>query len=74
MADFQLIETAPKDGTIIGGWSQKEPGVIRLTRWAHHLDNPRYAAGWSSITRSIHLSNVPTHWIAVGPLPGSGNG
>lgn len=70
MADFQPIDTAPKDGTVIGAWSANDPAVIRIVRWGRHLNGPRQPEGWVTITRSIMISNVPTHYIELGQLPG----
>lgn len=70
MADFQPIETAPRDGTVIGGWSAEWPGVIRLVRWGLHLGIKKHAPTWITTTRGIAVSSLPTHWIPVPPLPG----
>lgn len=70
-ADFRPIESAPRDGTVIGAWSAHDPAVVRLVRWGRHLNGPRQPEGWVTITRSVMITNVPTHWIALGPLPGT---
>lgn len=62
-SDWQLIETAPKDGTRV------------LVAWAHRTvatPNPTIATslredGWASVTGGVWRgSYAPTHWM---PLP-----
>lgn len=69
MHSLQTIETAPKDGTTIAGWSPREPGVLRLVRWGLHLGSPKGGPLWVTITKGLAVSNVPTHWLPVPPLP-----
>ena len=67
MSEWQPIETAPKDGTLIGVWNQREPNIIRYARWG---DGPvaKYGKCWVTV-RGSALSNVPTHWTPLPALP-----
>lgn len=60
------IETAPKDGTVIGGWRPTQPGNIVRIKWAHHLAMPGQPLCWVTATKSIAISHLPTYWM---PLP-----
>jgi hypothetical protein len=65
MADFRPIETAPHDGSTIGAWSAREPALIRIVRWGHHLGNRKVAPSWVTITKGVSVTNSPTHWVSV---------
>jgi hypothetical protein len=62
--EWQPMETAPKDGTVIGVWSAREPGIVRRAAWGRFGKSQHY--GWITATKGCYLSNVPTHWM---PLP-----
>lgn len=66
---MQLIDSAPKDGSPIGVWSPKQPRVVNIVRWGHHLGNAKTAPCWVTATRGIAVGNLPTHWLDLGPLP-----
>ncbi len=68
---WQLIETAPKDGTEIIGWNGLE---VTSFMWLNHADDEGHI-GWAcsgyefgGILYSLHYvpSHPPTHWM---PLP-----
>lgn len=69
MSEWRPIESAPKDGTVIGAWSARAPGLVRLVRWGKDRGIEKHAPSWLTITRGISVSNLPTHWIAVPSLP-----
>lgn len=62
---LQPIESAPKDGREIGVWSAKRPGVVQLVRWGHPLGKSIYPLCWVTATKSLAVSNIPTHWASV---------
>lgn len=72
MAEWQPIETAPRDGTVIGVWTRHNEGTIKVVRWGHHLGQKNSQPCWVTITRGISISALPTHWIALDPLPMEG--
>ncbi len=61
MAEWQTIDTAPKDGTLILGWNRRfGRHIVYWGCQPHH--NPHYF--W--ISKISHIDQ-PTHWM---PLPG----
>lgn len=66
MSDWQPIETAPKDGSVIWGWTRHQAGVARRVRWGRGY-NATYEC-WRS-ERGSPLTYNPTHWIALPELP-----
>lgn len=67
--EWRPIESAPKDGTVIGVWSGREPALIRIVRWGRHLDGLCQPFGWITVSRSITISNLPTHWMPIAAAP-----
>ena len=73
MTDWQPIETAPKDGTIIDVWladAEDEdvafyctPGTRRSSGWAFHNGKFRPLGG---LLKNMTVFVLPTHWM---PLP-----
>ena len=66
MTKWQLIETAPKDGTKILiyedlGWEK----LIYVVRWVDAWVNPSIGA-WLEADGEGHATYDPTHWM---PLP-----
>lgn len=61
---WRPIESAPRDGTCICAWSEKEPSIVRLVRWGRHLGGPHWR--WVTTTKSTAITNLPSHWM---PLP-----
>lgn len=59
---WQLIETAPKDGTSILGWFPTVDGAHRMWWNGRHLK--AYGSGW--IYGNGSGVELPTHWM---PLP-----
>lgn len=82
MADWQPIETAPRDGTFILAWGPEpvsNPGYeARQTYWAFYGEGsmakaaydrdegPSGSWSWSEPCRGWVFSWHPTHWM---PLP-----
>ena len=67
MSEWQLIETAPKDGTIfLGYWID----VIRLVWWNVECQNwQEYPDGDFEDIRGEEL----THWLPLPPIPEAPN-
>ena len=67
---WQTIDSAPRDNTLIIGWS-KDEGEPYMTRWCNFYDGFGDSFyGWSSLDAS-ELGPVlmtPTHWMEV-PKP-----
>lgn len=68
VAEFQPIETAPKDGTVIGVWTDRQRPVIRIVRWGWHLNQVKSPPCWVTVSKGLAISRQPTHWIALGKL------
>lgn len=65
MADgWQPIETAPKDGTVVGVWNRYQPEIVKYARWGN-LKTSSVQMGWVS-RAGIEGSYTPSHWM---PLP-----
>jgi len=64
MTDWQPIETAPKDGTVVDLWAD---GRLANCLWERHLDD-HWRQQYSEATgSSFGVSDLlPTHWM---PLP-----
>jgi hypothetical protein len=71
MSEWQPIETAPKDGTVIDLWAgQRRPGCF-YERIDDPLTGEVYGEGWSqqyveNTSNSFRVFEDPTHWM---PLP-----
>lgn len=59
------IETAPKNGTLVAVWCNKEPGIIRTAKWGISKSAPKSCGCWVTPSGNA-ISNIPTHWT---PLP-----
>ena len=60
---WQLIETAPKDGTEIPIFARWRDGSsIAAARWDKFANEPSWSAGYAT----SYLPEVVTHWM---PLP-----
>lgn len=72
--EWQPIETAPKDGFIIGldkdGCVYKTHLQAYYVKWPHEEGGPIYRHGWSAETYDSHRPYSPTHWM---PFPGGPN-
>ena len=62
---WQPIEKAPRDGTVIGGWNIKKPGVLMFVKWTHHLASKNQPKCWCTATHSIAVSHPPTHFVLL---------
>lgn len=66
--EWQPIETAPKDGTLIlgyfpqEGWWKNRDTFIRSTRWV-----PGFMGGWAF---QGDFNAEPSHCMPLPPLPG----
>jgi len=66
-SEWQPIETAPKDGSLIIGWSDDFTDPVRAT-WTclHQWDDPKDVFGWVEVDGDWSTSVKMTHWM---PLP-----
>jgi len=60
----RTIDSAPKDGTIIGVWCYKDRSVIRIVRWGIAKMYPKAGECWVTEKGSA-ISHIPTHWIEI---------
>lgn len=68
MSEWQPIDTAPKDGSLILTWGPHHVGVARWLDYARepYLPDPSYRwAGWIDNYDGEDIPE-PTHWL---PLP-----
>lgn len=65
MSEWQPIETAPKDGTVIAVWNPQQPDLVRYARFGHFTLNHRE---WLTL-RGTAMTWVPTHWIELPDPP-----
>ena len=61
MSEWQDIETAPRDGTLVLAWSGRAPLIAYWGR-----DNALNPLGWIGGHCRINHIDQPTHWM---PLP-----
>jgi hypothetical protein len=71
VSEWQPIETAPKDGTlvvlvgkIVDGWAQ--PTRACVGSWSFEQRPPYFVAGWAFVAPGYIAEFNPTHWM---PLP-----
>jgi hypothetical protein len=68
--EWQPIETAPKDGTRILGWSSDARRVLPI-RWQGPPKTPAdWPSGWRDDTLFLYSKDV-THWMPLPPAPSS---
>lgn len=58
-SSWQSIETAPKDGTIIDVWTQKDGRIPNV-----------YWDGEDWVSMYLMWSGIPTHWMPLPEPPG----
>jgi hypothetical protein len=69
MSEWQPIETAPKDGTVIDLWDAYCKCRVVNASWAHHYflnSKPQNEKSWGRDDRDGPFCAKPTHWM---PLP-----
>lgn len=74
--DWQPIDTAPQDGTIIIVWPPTSRGVTSCASWedGRYAIRPRpYWRRVDALTVAESLLNPPTHWRPVLKGPGADN-
>ncbi len=67
--DWQPIETAPKDGTVVLVWPPTFTGVISCAQWSEDQCANRPRPFWSRLDNTSDADSrrkPPTHWA---PLP-----
>lgn len=67
---WQPIETAPKDGVIVWGWTPYQPQIVRAFVWGVPQGRARFE-GWVTAEKRCMPTYAPTHWM---PLPAAPNG
>lgn len=79
MSEWQTMDSAPKDGTRILGWSVEEPDTFLLpTSGLSHVDDGPHVIVWGSRFKSGHKAAwwfrfgsefteiaTPTHWLPI---------
>jgi len=76
MVEWRDIETAPRDGTVILGWSSFFP-KRRPVEVAWDADRyalrpvPRWVARDSAYSRRAFFDHPLTHWLPLPPAPGA---
>ena len=63
VSDWQPIDTAPKDGTLILGYEDLGGGVYRETKW----EERRWV--WYEIIDGYDAEWNPSHWVPMPPPP-----
>jgi len=76
MTDWQLIETAPKDGTPILCYDPKMDDLkVYVVKWSEinifYTDPPRIISSWIEASGEEWHGWAPTHWMPL-PLPPRG--
>ena len=69
--EWQPIETAPKDGTPVLVYAEREgwrgtPRIVCAARLEHHKDWCVYGCAPTILSEQVLDSCIPTHWM---PLP-----
>lgn len=60
---FLSIESAPKDGTMIGLWFRRQPDIVRYGRFGEPKNRPSVRA-WVSPAGTV-FSRIPDYWISL---------
>jgi hypothetical protein len=63
---WQPIETAPKDGSVVWTWTDRQSDRLRALIWARPNLRPQLAKQWVSPVAKCAPTYYPTHWM---PLP-----
>jgi hypothetical protein len=67
MTSWQLIESAPKDGTPILGWDGVDMATVKWHKWSD-----RAVGGWDLIVCGAYAEYsdyYPTHWVPIPEPP-----
>lgn len=66
--EWQLIETAPKDGTVVIVWPPTYNGTVSCAAWDNDRFTKRSRPYWRRLdSRSVltDRNSQPTHWMPV---------
>ena len=66
MSDWQPIETAPRDGTVVLGWNKLD-GIL-VYRPVTYGSNNQFA-GWNAEYDGEGVADEPTQWMPLPPPP-----
>jgi hypothetical protein len=73
MSEWQLIDTAPKDGSYIVLWEQYSInpfiGCWSFGRWSVSHEHVDAEGGWDGANVVDRLSGPVTHWMPLPPPP-----
>lgn len=69
--EWQPIKTAPKDGTIIVGYSDKI-GLVLTACLTFDCKDGKWYSSWEDLEGNI-IKGKLTHWVHIPPFPGEEN-
>lgn len=73
MRDWQPIETAPKDGTMVKAAAESRLRALEVLRFPYPLKQRWNGVAWEADDGRVYEPQ-PTHWLPSPPVSGTAEG